>query len=124
MPKEERAEVLQYLVGLIVDSYIDINHCLSDGDTDTNNSNGDVSENNHEDDDSVEVNGSGDDEKCNSEDDKAIEETIVSKQDNIAKSRWSKDKDDDYVKVYAEEILTLGMMYSEYSDAIREGDGI
>ena len=124
MPKEEREEVLQYLVGLIVDSYIDINHCLSDGDTDPNNSNGEVSENDHEDDDSEEVSGSEDDEKCNNEDDETIEETIVSKQDNIAKSRWSKDKDDDYVKVYAEEILTLGMMYSEYSDAIKEGDGI
>ena len=96
MPKEEREEVLQYLVGLIVHSYIDINHCLSDGDTDSNNSNEEV---NHEDDDSVEVSGSEDDEKCNSFDDETIEETIVSKQDNIAKSRWSKDKVDDYVKV-------------------------
>ncbi|MCG8626429.1 MAG: hypothetical protein MJE68_31075 [Proteobacteria bacterium] len=99
------------------------NHCLSDGYTDPN-SNGEVSENDHKDYDSVEVSGSDDDEKCNSEDDETIEETIVNKRDNIAKSRWNKDKDDDYQKVYAEEILTLGMMYSEYSDAIKEGDGI
>ena len=72
------------------------NHCLSDGYTDPN-SNGEVSENDHKDYDSVEVSGSDDDEKCNSEDDETIEETIVSKQDNIAKSRWIKDKDDDYV---------------------------
>ena len=98
MPKGEREEVLQYLIGFIVDSYIDINHCLSEGDTDPNNSNGEICENDYEDDDNVEVSGSEDDEKkCNSEDDETIEETIVSEQDNIAKSRWIKDKDDDYV---------------------------
>ena len=78
MPKEEREEALQYLVGLIVDSYIDINHCLSDGDRNPNNSNGEVSENDHEDDNSVEMSGSEDDETSKD----AIE---VSKQDNIAK---------------------------------------
>ena len=49
MPQEEWEEILQYLVGLIVDSYIDINHCVSDGDRDPNNSNGEVSENDYED---------------------------------------------------------------------------
>ena len=30
MPKEEKKDVLKYLVGLIMDSYIDIDHCLLD----------------------------------------------------------------------------------------------
>ena len=135
MPKEEREEVLQYLVGLILDSYIDINHCLLDGDGDPNNSksdiNGEVSKNNYEHDNSVEVSGSQDDEKSNCDDETSkddIEEgsNIEEKDtDNTTKSRTSKNKDDeDYVKVYAEEVLTLGMIYSEYSDAIKEGDGL
>ena len=113
---QRREEVQQYLVGLIVDSYIDINHCLSDRDRDPN-SNGEVSKNDHED-NSVEVSGSKDDEKCNSQDNETIKDAIeVSKQD-ITKLRWS-NKNDDYVQVYAEKVLTLGMIYSEYSDAIK-----
>jgi hypothetical protein len=124
MPKEEREEVLQYLVGLIVDSYIDINHCLSDGDCGPNNSksdvNGEVSENDYEDDNSVEVSDSEEDE---SEDDETSKDAMeVSKTKEQDKLKRTKDKD--YVKVYAEEMLTLGMIYSEYSDAIKEGDGL
>lgn len=135
MAKEEREEVLQYLVGIIVDSYIDINHYLLDGDSDPHNSESDVQgkvgKNNYDHDSSVEVSGSEDDEKSNCDDvtskDDMEEGSNIAEKDtnNTTKSRTSRNKDDeDYVKVYAEEVLTLGMIYSEYSDAIREGDGL
>ena len=35
----------------------------------------------------------------------------------------SASKDDDHVRAYAKEILSLGLLFMEFKDAIREGDG-
>ena len=125
MSKVEKKEVLQYIVGLIVDSYIDINHCLSgdkvskiedDDDCD------EMSKSMSEDDDNAES-------SKNQEDDNSIEMSTTedtqtsTSEDGVKKSKGKSKGDSDNVKMYAEEVLSLGMIYSEYSDAIREGDG-
>ena len=33
------------------------------------------------------------------------------------------DKDTDHVREYAKDVLSMGLLYSEFQDAIREGDG-
>ena len=35
----------------------------------------------------------------------------------------SANKDDDHVRAYAREVLSLGLLFMEFKDAIREGDG-
>ena len=35
----------------------------------------------------------------------------------------SASKDDDHVRAYAKEVISLGLLYKEFVDAIREGDG-
>ena len=35
----------------------------------------------------------------------------------------STSKDDDHVRAYAKEVLSLGLLFIEFKDAIREGDG-
>ena len=64
-----------------------------------------------------------------SEDDNNLEiskknEMSESEDDEEVMTRNRKRSDDnDNIKMYAEEVITLGLIYSEYSDAIREGDG-
>ena len=70
----ERKEVLQQVVSVIVNSYVDIN-------------------------------------------------PSVLKKPAVAESNVQDEREDDKVQVYAKELLTLGLIYREYSDAIREGDG-
>ena len=129
MTKAERKEILQYLVGLIVDSYIDINHCLSEEESDPNKGKRDVSgEVSNSTDEDDELSSSEDDENGDSEDVQMSKDGgEVSKSeenDGDIKSRSSRGKDDnDYVKAYAEEVLTLGMIYFEYCDAIKDGAG-
>ena len=106
MTKAERKEILQYLVRLIIDSYVDINHCLSEEESDQNKGkrdiNGKVSNSVNEDD---ELSSSEDDENSDSEDVQTSKDGVeVSKSeenDGDIKSRGSRGKDDnDYVKAY------------------------
>ena len=125
MTKAERKEILQYLVGLIVDSYVDIKHCLSEEESDPNRGkrdiNGEVSNSTDEGD---ELSSSEDEENSDSEDVQMSKMSKSEENDGDIKSRSSRGNDDnDYVKAYAEEVLTLGMIYLEYCDAIKDGAG-
>ena len=111
---KEKKEVLDHVVGVIIHSYIDIstvkykeaigNECSDDKDQTHNSKDSPVEE---EEPDS-ELEGAEDtDVKMDGTDGDKSEDTP--KQDDVFR--------------YACELLTLGLIYSEYSDAIKEGDG-
>ena len=152
MSKEEKKDVLKYLVGLIMDSYIDIDHCLLDNEaagrsksknkvdddsgetskriSEEDDNNSEKSEEDHS--NNVERNDSKEDddnmERSESEEDYGNFETSkregaqMNKCEDITETVKRKSEDDG-IKMYAEDVLTLGLIYSEYSDAIKEGDG-
>ena len=73
LPKTERKELLEHIVKVILNSYVDIQSSVS-----------------------------------NVDDKEAVE--------------CANEESDDKVQHYAKEVLTLGLIYTEFSDAIREGD--
>ena len=128
LSKQEKKEVLQYLVGLVIDSYIDINHCLSENEDKSKNEDDvghEMRESMTKDEDVVE---SEERSSSISEDDDNLE---ISKKNEMSESEDDEEvmtqnrkrsDDNDNIKMYAEEVITLGLIYSEYSDAIRERD--
>ena len=81
LSKSERSELLQHIVGVILDAYVDLNHSVSESKDDDTSTNNEEDANKHEDADN---------------------------------------RNDDNVQMYA---LTLGLIYSEFADGIREEDG-
>lgn len=126
MTNAEKKEILLNLVSLIVDTYIDISPSLlekegcesEDGNQrDDFLSESDNSENEDDEDESnFETRKSNDGEKSS-------KKPIKTKGAPSKKMQSSIHEDDDKVKMYAEEILTLGLIYNEFHDAIKEGDG-
>ena len=114
--KDERKEVLDHVVGVIINTFVDINTVkyqtpqTSDSDTEVTLK-GQACQNTISDDEGEDM---GEEMECES-DTGEIERVSNGGKGNTPK------KDD--IFRYGCELLTLGLLYSEYSDAIKEGAG-
>ena len=110
LSKSERREILTHIANVIVHSYVDLHHSVEDPV---------VTEDPHED-------SSKSEDSTKDEDSSECEEDSREGEEDCSKGGDTKqdiDTSDDNVQAYAREVLTLGLIYSEFADGIREGDG-
>lgn len=116
--KDERREVLDHVVEVVINTFVDITTVMfkvpqtPDSDTNSSQPEGQACQNANSDDE---------DEDLEEEMEDAAEVEEVNKE-GIAGDNGKAPKKDDVFR-YACELLSLGLLYSEYSDAIKDGDG-
>ena len=126
LPKSDRHAILDHICHVIVHSYIDVRHSVEvqvedlvtihpskdESDCKGSEKNTRLDEDNAEDDEEDEEN--DDDEDVDS-DGEGVDSTMFSEGSSVH---------EDYVQAYAKEVTTLGLLYTEFADGIRAGDGV
>ena len=124
LPKSDRSAILDHICHVIVHSYVDLHHSVkvrvqdpvstvtdsSKSEDGCNESEKDTRQGEEEDEDDGE-----EDENEDDKDEDAAHSTNSNKGDS---------SQEDNVQAYAKEVMTLGLIYAEFADGIREGDGI
>ena len=122
LPKSERSMILNHICDVVLHSYVDLHHSVEVEDpVSTHSKSTDPSK-------SKECCTEGkEDSRVGEEDSSKCEETSSEDEEEYSErerdSNKGDSKQDDSVQAYATEILTLGLIYAEFADGIREGDG-
>ena len=128
LPKSDRSAILDHICHVIVHSYVDLGHSVevrvqdpvstvrdsSKSEDGCNESENDTQQGEEEDEEDEHEN-DGEDEDEDSEGEDAANSTNSNKVDSSQV---------DSVQAYAKEVMTLGLIYAEFADGIREGDGV
>lgn len=122
LPKSERSTILSHVCDVVVHSYIDLHHSVEVKGRASTNTNGTDPSKYDENCLSKEDHSKGDqDSNIDSIEDEEPDSGEGS--EDHTNSEYSNKETGDNVQAYAKELLTLGLLYSEFSDGIREGDG-
>ena len=136
LPKPDRRAIFDHICHVIVHSYVDLHHSVevrvqesvidsSKSEDSCIESEKDTRQDEEEDeeDEADESDGEEDEDKDDSEEDED-EEGEGECPATSANSNKGDCSQEDNIQAYAKEVMTLGLLYAEFSDGIREGDGI